>query len=302
MYNLFSGAVETSSIWQAALERRIAVREGENMAPLDNDDTLERTRHTTARAQENMLARKVALVVGASRGIGAATALAFARAGARVVLAARDAEALGAVAAGIRAEGAEALAIPTDVTRPEDVARLFARIRATFGRLDCAFNNAAAAPAPAPLADIPLDGFDLAVEVNLRGIFLAMREELPLLLASGGGAIVNMSSTAGERGVPGIAAYVATKHAILGLTKTAALDYAAQGVRVNAVAPGPILTERLRSLPEAARAQVSAAVPLRRIGRPEEVAATVTWLCSDQAAFITGATIAVDGGRLASGA
>jgi NAD(P)-dependent dehydrogenase (short-subunit alcohol dehydrogenase family) len=219
-----------------------------------------------------------------------------------VALASRDAAALVRVAAGIQARGGEALALPTDVTHAEEVEQLVARTRDAFGRLDCAFNNAGSGPAPAPLADISLDGFELAVNVNLRGVFLAMRAEIPLLLASGGGAIVNMASTAGERGVPGIAAYVATKHAILGLTKTAALDYATQGIRVNAVAPGPILTERLQQVPEAARSQVSAAVPLRRLGQPEEVAAVVTWLCSDQAAFITGATIAVDGGRLASGA
>ncbi len=249
-----------------------------------------------------LLVGKVALVLGASRGIGAATALAFARAGASVVLAARDVAALEEVAARLRAEGGRALIVPTDLTRPEEVERLIAETRATFSRLDCAFNNSAAGPAPAPLADIPLDGFDLALQVNLRGVFLAMRAEIPLLIESGGGAIVNMASTAGERGVPGLAAYVATKHGILGLTKTAALDYAAQGIRVNAVAPGPILTERLKQLPEAVRMQVSAAVPLQRLGQPEEVATLVTWLCSDQAAFTTGATFAIDGGRLASGA
>ena len=231
------------------------------------------------------LVGKVALVVGASRGIGAATAQAFARAGAKVVLAARDATSLEEVAARLRAEGGQALVVPTDTSR-----------------LDCAFNNAAAGPTPAPLADIPIDGFDLALQVNLRGTFLAMRAEIPLLLESGGGTIVNMASTAGERGVPGLAAYVATKHAILGLTKTAALDYAAQGIRVNAIAPGPILTERLLQLPEATRTQISGAVPLRRIGTPQEVADAVIWLCSDQATFITGTTIAIDGGRLASGA
>lgn len=255
-----------------------------------------------APAQARLLAGKVALVVGASRGIGAATALAFARSGACVVLASRDADALQAMASRIQREGGEALAVPTDVADAEAVARLLERTRATFGRLDAAFNNAAAGPAPAPLAEVPLDGFDLAVQVNLRGVFVAMKEEIPLMLASGGGAIVNMASTAGERGVPGLAAYVATKHAILGLSKTAALDYAARGIRVNAVAPGPILTEHIARLPDATRGQIGAAVPMRRLGQPAEVAALVTWLCSDQAAFVTGATIAIDGGRLASGA
>ncbi len=248
------------------------------------------------------LVGKVALVVGASRGIGAATAQAFARAGAIVVLAARDATSLEKVAARLRAEGGQALVVPTDISRPAEIEGLITQTRASFHRLDCAFNNAAAGPSPSPLADIPIDGFDLALQVNLRGTFLAMRAEIPLLLESGGGAIVNMASTAGERGVPGLAAYVATKHAILGLTKTAALDYAAQGIRVNAIAPGPILTERLLQLPEATRTQISGAVPLRRLGNPQEVADAVIWLCSDQATFITGTTIAVDGGRLASGA
>lgn len=252
--------------------------------------------------QTSLLAGKVAVVVGASRGIGATTARAFAAAGAAVVLAARDESALSSVVRDIQAAGGRALAVPTDIAEPSAVERLIQRTLDTYGRLDVAFNNAASGPAPAPLAEIPLEGFDHAVQVNLRGVFLAMKHEIPAMLASGGGAIVNMSSTAGLRGVPGIAAYVATKHAILGLTETAALDYAERNIRVNAVAPGPILTDRLSSLPEQARELVSRAVPMRRIGRPEEVAATVTWLCSDQASFITGATIAIDGGRLASGA
>jgi NAD(P)-dependent dehydrogenase (short-subunit alcohol dehydrogenase family) len=135
--------------------------------------------------------------------------------------------------------------------------------------------------------------------VNLRGVFLAMKYEVPAMLASGGGAIVNMSSTAGLRGVPGLAAYVATKHGVIGLTKTAALDYAAQGIRVNAITPGPIENDRIRALPEEHRRPIAAAVPLGRIGRPGEVAALATWLCSDLASYITGAIIPIDGGQLA---
>lgn len=249
-----------------------------------------------------LLTDKVAVVVGASRGIGAATARAFAEAGATVVLAARDERALGAVVRDIQERDGRALAVPTDIANASDVERLIQRTLDVYGHLDVAFNNAADGPAPAPLAEIPLEGFDRAVQINLRGVFLAMKHEIPAMLAAGGGAIVNMSSTAGLSGVPGIAAYVATKHAILGLTKSAALDYAGRNIRVNAIAPGPILTDRLSALPEQARERVSQSVPMRRIGRPEEVAAAVTWLCSDQATFITGATITIDGGRMAAGA
>lgn len=249
-----------------------------------------------------LLAGKVAVVIGASRGIGATTAQAFSEAGATVVLGARDEAALAAVARDIQQRGGRALAVPTDAGELAAVERLIQRTLETYGRLDVAFNNAASGPRPAPLADIPTEGFDEAVRVTLRGVFLAMKLEIPAMLAGGGGAIVNMSSTAGLRGVPGIAAYSATKHAILGLTKSAALDYATRNIRINAVAPGPILTDRLSALPDQAREQVSRAVPMRRIGRPEEVAATVAWLCSDQATFITGATFTIDGGRLAGGA
>ncbi|HEY7848975.1 MAG TPA: SDR family oxidoreductase, partial [Ktedonobacterales bacterium] len=132
-----------------------------------------------------------------------------------------------------------------------------------------------------------------------RGVFLSMKYEIPAMLASGGGAIVNMSSTAGAQGVRGMSAYVAAKHGVIGLTESAALEYASSGVRVNAIAPGPILTERLQALDEERFAPVAAAVPMGRVGLPSEVAATAAWLCSDQAPFITGATLAIDGGRLA---
>ena len=139
------------------------------------------------------------------------------------------------------------------------------------------------------------------MRVTLRGVFLSIKYEIPAMLASGGGAIVNMSSTAGLRGVAGIGAYVASKHAVVGLTKSVALDYAGYGVRVNAVAPGPIATGRL-ALSDAQHEQVLRGIPLKRLGRPEDVAAVVVWLCSDQAAFITGATIPIDGGKLSAGA
>jgi NAD(P)-dependent dehydrogenase (short-subunit alcohol dehydrogenase family) len=249
-----------------------------------------------------LLGGKVAIVTGASRGIGAAAARAFAEAGAAVVLAARDGDALSAVAREIEGAGGRALAVTVDVGEPEDVERLVRKTLAQFGRLDAAFNNAGVTHRPAALAEIPVADFDDAIRVSLRGVFLSMRYELPALVASGGGAIVNMSSTAGITGVRGIAAYVAAKHGVAGLTKSAALDYAAAGVRVNAVAPGPILTDRLAALDDDQRQGVARAVPLGRIGTVSEVAATAVWLCSDEATFVTGAIIPVDGGRLAGGA
>jgi NAD(P)-dependent dehydrogenase (short-subunit alcohol dehydrogenase family) len=249
-----------------------------------------------------LLQGRVAVVTGASRGIGAATARSFAAAGASVVLAARDGEALRAVAGEIISDGGDALAIPTDVSDPGSVERLVRQVLRTAGRLDVAFNNAGEGHQPVPLAELAVEDFDRAIAVNARGVFLAMKYEIAAMLETGGGAIVNMSSTAGLRGVRGIAGYDAGKHAIVGLTKSAALDYAAQGIRVNAVAPGPIASHRIAQLPEQARAAIAAAVPLGRPGELHEVADTVVWLSSDRASFITGAVIPIDGGRLAGGA
>jgi NAD(P)-dependent dehydrogenase (short-subunit alcohol dehydrogenase family) len=246
-----------------------------------------------------VIAGKVCLVIGASRGIGAATARAFGAAGAKVVLAARDASALEEVARDIRATGAEAIAVPTDMGDEEQLAALIETTRSRFGRLDAAFNNAGSGHMPAPLADLTARDFDEAIRVNLRGTLLAMKHELTAMLPLGAGAIVNMSSTAGLQGVRGMSAYSAAKHAIVGATRSAALDYAARGIRINVVAPGPISTERLAALPPDRRELVARAVPMGRIGHAEEVASTVVWLCSDAASFVTGAVIPVDGGRLA---
>jgi NAD(P)-dependent dehydrogenase (short-subunit alcohol dehydrogenase family) len=259
------------------------------------------TRYETE--QVGILAGKVALVVGASRGIGAATARAFAEAGAAVALAARDANALESVVRAIQESGGRALAIPTDVSDPAAVARLVAQTLEAYGRLDAAFNNAAGGGRPpTPLAELPIEDYDSALAINLRGVFLALKYEIPAMLQSGGGAIVNMASTAGLSGVRGMSAYVASKHGVIGLTKTAALDYAERNIRVNVVAPGPILSDRIKALSDEGRAQIAQAVPMRRLGLPEEVAALVVWLCSDQAAFMTGATLTIDGGRLSGGA
>ena len=247
-----------------------------------------------------LLEGKITIITGASRGIGAAAARVFAAAGATVVLAARSEDDLEAVAAQIRGGGGEALAIPADVADPDAAERLVQRTLEAFGRLDAAFNNAGDGHMPTPLADLALADFDTALRVNARGIFLMMKHQIPAMLAAGGGAIVNMSSTAGLSGAPGMAGYTAAKHAIVGLTKTAALDYGAQGIRINAIAPGPIFTHNLARADDAARARIGAHLPLHRLGRPEEVAAAAAWLCSEQASFITGTTIPIDGGKLAA--
>ena len=243
--------------------------------------------------------RLVALVAGASRGIGAETARAFAVAGYSVVLGARDADALADVVDQINAAGGHALAVVTDVGDEDSSAALAAGALERFGRLDAAFNNATDGPFPAPLADIATDEFDQGIRTNVRGTFLGMKYQIPAMLESGGGTVVNMASVAGVRATTNLAAYVAGKAAIIGLTEVAALDYADLGVRVNAVAPGPILTHHLERAGAEAQRLASQAVPMRRVGTPAEVADVVLWLCSARSSFVTGATIPIDGGQLA---
>jgi NAD(P)-dependent dehydrogenase (short-subunit alcohol dehydrogenase family) len=242
---------------------------------------------------------RVGLIAGASRGIGAETAKAFARAGYAVVLGARDATALARVADEIVAEGGRAVAAKTDVGDVASMRALVATAIDHYGRLDAAFNNATDGPMPAPLADIDPDEFDLGIRVNVRGTFLGMKFEIPAMLASGGGAIVNMASVAGIQARSNLAAYVTGKAGIIALTETAALDYADRGIRVNVLAPGPILTDHLQRAGEQAQQMAAESVPMARVGTTQEVANVVLWLCSDNASFITGAAIPVDGGQLA---
>lgn len=248
---------------------------------------------------EQPMQGRVALVAGASKGIGAATAEAFARAGAAVVLGARNADALQSVVARIESHGGRAIGVRTDVADVDSMRNLVDQALATYGRLDAAFNNATDGPLPAPLADIDPDEFDRGIATNIRGTFLGMKFEIPAMLRSGGGAIVNMASIAGLNGTANLAAYVAGKAGIIGLTKVAALDYADAGIRVNVVAPGPILTHHLEAAGPEAQRLAGLATPMRRVGTTSEVAHVVLWLCSEQATFVTGAVVPIDGGQSA---
>jgi NAD(P)-dependent dehydrogenase (short-subunit alcohol dehydrogenase family) len=244
------------------------------------------------------LAGKVVIITGASRGIGAAAARVVAAQGASVVLAARDEQALERLVADIARLGGEATAVATDVADEVAVDRLVAATLDRYGSLHGAFNNAGSGHRPTPLAAIDPATFEQTLDVNLRGVFLCLRAELPELAP--GGAIVNMSSTAGLSGAPGMGAYSAAKHGVIGLTQTAALDYGPKGIRVNAIAPGPILTEGGIGAASADIQQRAAELlPLKRLGTPDEVARVAAWLLSDAASFVNGATISIDGGKLA---
>lgn len=242
---------------------------------------------------------KVALITGGSSGIGRATALAFAEEGARVVVAARREGELEETVREIQAKGGEAIAVATDVTQPDQVERLVKTTVDRFGRLDFAFNNAGVLGTPfIPTPDYKLETWDQVIAVNLTGVFLSMKYEIPAMLASGGGAIVNMSSMAGQVGGPGGIAYYASKHGVIGCTKAAALEHAAKGIRINAVCPAVIKTAMADQFVPQAEAALLAAHPIGRFGVPEEVSGVVTFLCSSKASFITGHALVIDGGAL----
>jgi NAD(P)-dependent dehydrogenase (short-subunit alcohol dehydrogenase family) len=244
----------------------------------------------------------VVLITGALTGIGRATAVAFAQSGARVVVSGRRQDAGQALAAELRNLGAEAEFVRADVRHEDDVRSLVDQTVKRFGRLDVAVNNAGTEGKPGPVTEQTAESYAATFDTNVLGTVLSMKHELRVMQLQGNGSIINLSSTMGQRGAPGASLYTASKHAVEGLTKAAALEGAAFGVRVNAVAPGPIETELLNRFTGNAdrKAGLIAGVPLKRAGKPEEIAQAITYLASDKASFVTGQILGVNGGKTAS--
>ena len=244
---------------------------------------------------------KVALITGAAAGIGRATALKFANEGAKVVASDVNVKGGEETVELIKKAGGEAIFVKSDVSQSTDVKALIAEAVNTYGRLDCACNIAGILGAMAPFTEQKEADFDRVIAVNLRGTFLCLQAELDQMIKNNGGTIVNVASIAGLVGSAGIAPYVASKHAVTGLTKNAALEYAKQGIRVNAVCPGGIETDMVQSFlsEDFTEEMMDAMHPIGRIGQPEEVAELMVWLCSDRASFITGSIIPIDGGFVA---
>src|SRR3954469_3497994 len=255
---------------------------------------------TTGNSQNHEFAGKVGFITGAGSGIGRATALAFADRGAAVAIADVSAEASRRVAEEIVRTGGQALGFACAVPVSSDVQTALRQTVEAFGRLDFAFNSAGIEQPPTPLADITEDQWQRVLDIDLRGVFLCMKYEIPLILATGGGAIINTSSGAGVKGFLGGGAYGAAKHGVIGLTRCAALDYAAANVRINAICPGIIETpmmDRFSGGTPEGRERVISQEPVGRMGRPEEIASAVMLLCSDNAAFTVGHALVVDGGQ-----
>ena len=252
---------------------------------------------------------KVALITGGGGGIGRATALAFAARGAQVVVVDFDAQIGEDAVSAVHAAGGDARFVQADVTKSADVRTYVKAAMNAFGRIDCFFNNAGIEGKVVPIQEYDEDVFDAVIAVNLKGVFLGLRHVLPVMLQQGSGTVVNTASVAGLFGGPGMPAYVASKHAVLGLTKVASADVAAHGIRVNAICPGPVETRMMRSLeaqrnpndPGAIADAMRAGMPTGRYTMPDEIANTVLFLCSDLSGNMTGTQIVVDGGRSGSG-
>jgi len=246
-----------------------------------------------------MTNQKVAIITGGSSGIGRATAVALAKEGATVVIAARRAKESEETLQLVKEAGGDGIFIKTDLGHEDEVKQLVELTVGKFGRLDYAFNNAGIEATTKSFVDETPSIFDKVMSINVKGVWLSMKYEIPQMLKIGGGAIVNMSSIAGVIGFPQMPIYVASKHAVLGLTKSAALEYAKSGIRINAVAPGLIETDMLERAVDAnsqLRKQFDAVTPMGHIGKPEEIANAVVWLLSNKASFVTGHTLIVDGG------
>jgi len=252
---------------------------------------------------------KVALVTGGGNGIGRAACIAFAKQGAKVVAVDRDGAAAEATAGIIRQNGGDAVAVTADVTKSADVKAYVKAAIDKYGRIDCFFNNAGIEGKVSQIVDYDEAVFDAVIGVNVKGVFLGLKHVLPEMIRQGGGAIVNTASVAGLVGTPGMPAYVASKHAVIGLTKTAAGEVARQGIRVNAVCPGPVDTRMIHSLeaqlspgdPASVNQRYQASLPTGRYSMPEEIASMVLFLCSDLASNTTGGQFVVDGGRTSTG-
>jgi NAD(P)-dependent dehydrogenase (short-subunit alcohol dehydrogenase family) len=245
---------------------------------------------------------KVVVVTGGSYGIGRAAAVLFAQRGARVVIADTDAQRGGETLQRIRGGGGEAIFVKTDVSQDSQVKGLVARAIEHYGRLDCAFNNAGIHKVFVPTVDFAESDWDELIDVNLKSVWLCMKYEIPQMLEHGKGSIVNTSSVAGLVGTPSNPAYPASKHGVVGLTKSAALEFARRGIRINCICPGPVKTGMHEELSAAAPEKVHELlqrVPMGRIAEPEEVAEAAVWLCSDAASYVTGHALPVDGGIVA---
>ncbi len=251
-----------------------------------------------------MLDGKSALITGGGGGIGRATALIFAREGARLAIADASEDAARETVAQVNAAGGQAMSLSGDVTESAAVQAMIKAVVSAYGRLDCAFNNAGIAGYQVDAGgkrthEWADESFDRMIAVNLRGVWLCMKHELPQMMAQGGGKIVNTGSIAGLIGLPTSSAYVAAKHGVLGLTKTAALEYAGDNIRVNAVCPGYIETKMTEDTMRRRGAELMEKVPFRRMGKPEEIGEMVLWLCSDRSSYVSGACYNVDGGYMA---